>query len=70
MQMDGGFGQQPDVTTRVAAVACRYPAAPGNTTQGPEGFWASLQKGANLQAVVPAGRWDIDAYYAPDSAPK
>lgn len=69
---------QPDnLTTRIAAVACRYPApegadaaaAPG-AGSGPEGFWAALQGGANLQRVVPASRWDIDACYAPDTAAK
>ena len=68
--------QQDGFTTRIAAVACRYPqpagsadgcsGVPGGTT----GFWGALQGGANLQSVVPASRWDVDAVYMPDTAAK
>jgi hypothetical protein len=67
--------QQDGFTTRIAAVACRYPqpacSADGCTGKpsGP-GFWGALQGGANLQSAVPASRWDIDAVYMPDTAAK
>ena len=68
--------QQDGYTTRIAAVACRYPQpadgadACSGASSGPSGFWAALQGGANLQRVVPASRWDIDAVYTPDTAAK
>jgi acyl transferase domain-containing protein len=68
--------QHDSYTTRIAAVACCYPQpADGadawfGSSGGLAGFWAALQGGANLQRVVPASRWDIDAVYTPDTAAK
>lgn len=68
--------QQDRKTTRIAAVACRYPQPADSpdgrsgTPDGSAGFWGALQGGANLQSVVPASRWDIDAVYMPDTAAK
>jgi acyl transferase domain-containing protein len=66
--------QHDGCTTRIAAVACRYPqpADSADSCSGmlraTAGFWRALQGGANLQSVVPASRWDIDAVYMPDIA--
>ena len=68
--------QQDSFTTRIAAVACRYPQPADSADScsgspfGTAGFWGALRSSANLQRVVPAGRWDIDAVYMPDTAAK
>jgi hypothetical protein len=76
VQPTQGDWQQDGFTTRIAAVACRYPqpaGSAGGCSSGPggaAGFWEALQGGTNLQSVVPASRWDIDAVYMPDTAAK
>ena len=45
----------------VVGMACRFPG--GSTT--PEAFWELLRDGRDPMATVPAGRWDIDAWFDP-----
>src|SRR4051812_10808816 len=45
----------------VVAVGCRFP--PG--AHDPEAFWRLLEGGVDAVTEVPAGRWDVEAYYAP-----
>jgi Beta-ketoacyl synthase, N-terminal domain/Phosphopantetheine attachment site len=53
----------------IVSIAARYPAAPDHPQAGVIPFWESLTSGANLQKVVPADRWDIDAVYSDNLRP-
>ena len=46
----------------VIGIGCRFP---GGIT-GPETFWDLLRNGRDAISVVPADRWDADAYFDPD----
>ncbi len=46
----------------VVGIGCRLP---GNVS-GPESFWQLLVDGRDAVGVVPADRWDADAFYDPD----
>ena len=71
-------GSQPDLplATELVAVSGRYPEPPAGgsslpgdsavASAGGAGFWAGMRESADLQAVVPLSRWDMDAIYAPD----
>lgn len=52
--------------SEVSAISCRYP---GSATAGGDsgaGFWKSFGSSAELQAVVPYDRWDMERAYSPD----
>ncbi|KAK9829172.1 hypothetical protein WJX72_004291 [[Myrmecia] bisecta] len=63
-------------TSDIIGFAARYPsgttqphhqpASPGES--GTPAFWGCLVSSADLPAVVPISRWDIDAVYAPEAA--
>ncbi|GBG36379.1 type I polyketide synthase [Mycobacterium montefiorense] len=46
----------------VVGIGCRLP---GSVT-GPDSFWQLLMDGRDAVDVVPADRWDADAFYDPD----
>ena len=46
----------------IVSMACRFPKS-SNT---PEKFWESLMTGADESSEVPAGRWDLEAFYDED----
>ena len=46
----------------VVGIGCRLP---GSVT-GPDSFWQLLMEGRDAVDVVPADRWDADAFYDPD----
>src|SRR5581483_3698113 len=48
----------------IIGMACRFPGG-ANT---PERFWELLKDGFDAISEVPAGRWDVDAFYDPDPA--
>jgi acyl transferase domain-containing protein/D-arabinose 1-dehydrogenase-like Zn-dependent alcohol dehydrogenase/acyl carrier protein/NADP-dependent 3-hydroxy acid dehydrogenase YdfG len=48
----------------IIGMACRFPG--GAVT--PEQFWEMLRQGVDAIGEVPADRWNIDAFYDPDSA--
>lgn len=72
---EGSQAELPSATELVA-VSGRYPEPPIPNTMlgegaaaasaGGAGFWAGMRESADLQAVVPLSRWDMDAIYAPD----
>ncbi|UQA57015.1 type I polyketide synthase [Polyangium aurulentum] len=45
----------------IIGVGCRFPGA-----NGPRAFWRLLREGVDAITEVPAGRWDIHAYYDPE----
>ena len=47
----------------IVGMGCRFPGGANN----PEKFWELLKNGVDAIAPVPRERWDIDAYYDPDS---
>jgi acyl transferase domain-containing protein len=47
----------------IIGVACRFPG----DADTPERFWELLRSGGDAIGEVPADRWDVDAYYDPDS---
>lgn len=49
--------------TELVGVAGRYP---GTSSHGIAGFWDTISRSANLQAVIPLSRWDMDEVYTPD----
>jgi acyl transferase domain-containing protein len=46
----------------VIGIGCRVPGG-----DDPEGFWRVLHEGRDAAGPVPRGRFDIDAYYDPDT---
>ncbi len=47
----------------IVGIGCRFPGAPD-----PDAFWQLLVSGTDAIGEVPADRWDVDAYYAPEPA--
>jgi len=47
----------------IVGMGCRFP---GGAVDG-ETFWQMLRDGGDAISLVPADRWDADAYYDPDS---
>ena len=43
----------------IVGMGCRLPGG----VDGPEGFWDLLREGRDGVVEVPAGRWNIDAWY-------
>ena len=46
----------------VVGLGCRFPKA-----NDPEEYWRLLSEGVNAVGEIPKDRWDIDAFYDPDS---
>ena len=46
----------------IIGMACRFPG----DADDPEAFWRLLCEGGDAVAEIPAGRWDVDAYFDPD----
>jgi myxalamid-type polyketide synthase MxaB len=46
----------------VVGMACRFPGG-----VNPDEFWDFLARGGDAVREIPAERWDVDAYYDPDS---
>lgn len=44
------------------------PAGDGSTS-GAADFWGTMMGAGDVQRVVPAARWDMDAVYSPDILP-
>ena len=49
----------------IIGLSARYPGSHGS---GMAGFWATLAAAEDLPRVVPAQRWDIEQYFAPDAS--
>jgi acyl transferase domain-containing protein/NAD(P)-dependent dehydrogenase (short-subunit alcohol dehydrogenase family)/acyl carrier protein len=47
----------------VTGIGCRFPGGVNDT----ESFWRLLVEGQDAISEVPAGRWDINAFYDPDA---
>ena len=47
----------------IIGMACRFPRAPN-----PAAFWQLLRSGVDAITEVPAGRWDVDAYFDTEPA--
>ena len=45
----------------IVGIGCRFPGA-----ADPEAYWRLLIGGVDAITEIPAGRWDVDAYYDPD----
>ena len=56
--------------TVIATVAARYPcqrsSVMAEACSGARRFWDGISAGVNLSRTVPAPRWDVDAFYAPE----
>ncbi|MEO8816118.1 MAG: type I polyketide synthase [Mycobacterium sp.] len=50
-----------DEPIAIVGIGCRFPGA-----DGPADFWRLLAGGVDATGVVPADRWDVDAFYDPD----
>jgi len=48
----------------IVGMACRFPGGADN----PDAFWRLLRDGTDAVGQIPADRWDVDAYYDPDTA--
>ena len=48
----------------IVGMGCRFPGG----VDTPEAFWRLLCEGVDAAGPVPADRWDVEAYYDPDSA--
>ncbi len=46
----------------IIGMACRFPG----DADDPEAFWRLLRDGRDAVGEIPAGRWDVDAYFDPD----
>lgn len=46
----------------IVGMGCRFPGGADSPAQ----FWELLQRGIDASSEVPAGRWDVDAFYDPD----
>ena len=53
----------PSETIAIVSIACRFPGA-----DSPEALWRLLSAGSDAITDLPAGRFDVDAYYDPDRA--
>ena len=65
---DDGASELESVQTRathVIGLSARYPGSYG---LGMAGFWATLAAAEDLPRVVPAQRWDIEQYFAPEAS--
>ncbi len=47
----------------VIGMACRFPQA-----ETPEAYWELLSSGTDAISEIPEDRWDVDAYYDPNSS--
>ena len=64
--------QQQQLASRVNSVAVRYPrgsTSPSATGISTAAFWAAMVDGANIPALVPIARWDVDAHFSPGGEP-
>ncbi|BCJ53953.1 polyketide synthase [Actinoplanes sp. NBRC 14428] len=48
----------------IVGMACVFPGSPDLAS-----FWETVVSGANRVGEVPADRWDVDTYYAPEVGP-
>ncbi|MEV4636169.1 SDR family NAD(P)-dependent oxidoreductase [Actinoplanes sp. NPDC049548] len=48
----------------IVGMACVFPGSPDLAS-----FWETVVSGANKVGEVPADRWDVDTYYAPEVGP-
>src|SRR5262249_46853357 len=48
----------------IVGMSCRFPGG----ADSPEAFWQKLRDGIDCISEVPPERWDVDAYYDPNSA--
>ena len=51
--------------TDIIGISARYPGSHGS---GMAGFWSALVMAEDLPRVVPAQRWDVEQYFAPDAS--
>lgn len=66
----GALSEQFDKASRISGaepiavigIGCRLPGG----INGPEQYWEFLDSGSDAVTVVPADRWDAEAYYDPD----
>ncbi|MEM7583477.1 MAG: SDR family NAD(P)-dependent oxidoreductase [Acidobacteriota bacterium] len=47
----------------IVGMGCRFPGG----ADDPASFWRRLRSGADALGEIPSGRWDVDAFYDPDS---
>src|SRR5579884_2650881 len=52
----------PDEPIAIIGMGCRFPGG----ADSPEAFWQLLSSGSDAIRDIPAGRWDVDAFFDPD----
>ena len=52
--------------TEISAISCRYPGPVTAGGDSGDAFWGAFTGSAELQAVVPFDRWDMEPAYSPD----
>src|SRR5579875_3590105 len=52
----------PDEPIAIIGMGCRFPGG----ANSPEAFWQLLRSGDDAIREIPAGRWDVDAFFDPD----
>jgi Beta-ketoacyl synthase, N-terminal domain len=61
--MSASNSQDLSIRSSISEVAARYPCSRDG---GLSEFWEAMTAQAEVQRMVPLGRWDVDALYSPD----
>ena len=57
--------ERPPLDIAIIGMACVFPGSPDL-----DGFWHTIVSGADAVSEVPADRWDVSTYYAPEVGPR
>ena len=61
-QLQSAESPQGQESIAIVGMGCRFPGG----VNTPEAFWELLASGGEALRDIPASRWDVDAYYAPE----